>query len=97
MMKKNLIATIVLAVLLLTTGVASAHGRFGFGIFIAPPIFVAPAPVYPYPYPYHYRPYRDYGPYDHSYREWVPGYWEERWGPYGWERAWVPGYWRYYR
>jgi hypothetical protein len=25
----------------------------------------------------------------------VPGYWEERWSPYGWEKVWVPGYWRY--
>jgi len=98
-MKKTLIGVIVLSGILLVTGVASGHGRFGFGIFFAPPIIIAPAPVYPYPYsyPHYYYPPPPYGPHDYyGNREWVPGRWEERWGPYGWERVWVPGYWRYY-
>jgi len=85
---------IVLLVIFLVTGSASAwfrpHHRYHHprvGIFIGPPIIWAP--------PVHYR--SDYPPnsyYDYGYRVWAPGYWEERWTPYGWERVWVPGYWQ---
>lgn len=89
----------LLTAMLLTAGSASAwgghhRGHFGFGFFIGPPVIVAPPPVY---YRGYYPPYRSYGPgyYDYGYRVWVPGYWEEQWTPYGWDRVWIPGYWRY--
>jgi hypothetical protein len=25
----------------------------------------------------------------------VPGYWDYRRGPYGWERVWIPGHWQW--
>jgi hypothetical protein len=25
----------------------------------------------------------------------VPGYWDYRQGPYGWERIWIPGHWEW--
>jgi hypothetical protein len=56
---------------------------------------VAPPPVY---YRGYYSPPSYYGPdyyYNDPYRVWVPGYWENRWTPYGWERIWIPGYWQY--
>lgn len=95
-MKKILIVAFALASILLTTGIASAHGRIGFGFFFGPPVVVAPAPVYNY-YPY-YRPYPypgSYYGYDYDYRVWIPGHWQEIRDRYGWRRAWVPGHWRY--
>jgi hypothetical protein len=91
---------LILMVFLITTDIASARGRYHHGpshrsgFYIGPPsIWVAP-PVYYRPY---YPSYRAYPPdyYGYGYRVWVPGYWEERWTPYGWEKVWVPGYWRY--
>jgi hypothetical protein len=102
-MKKTLIGVIAMSGILLVTGVASGHGYggFGFGVFFALPIIIAPAPVYPYPcsYPYtnrYYPPPPDARPDYYGDRVWIPGRWEEQWGPYGWERVWIPGYWRYY-
>ena len=89
-MKRTLIAAIALSLMLLTAGVASAHGRFGARIFIGPPVFAAPVPV---PYPYYYRSYPYYDPDPYGYREWVPGHWEGRRGYYGSERVWIPGHW----
>jgi len=94
-MKRLLIVGAILVTLLLTTGAAFAwgghrgHSHFGFGLFIAPPVVVAPPPVYHRSY---YPPY-DYGYYPRSDRVWIPGYWGWRQTPYGWEREWIPGYW----
>jgi hypothetical protein len=102
-MKKFLTVSLVGVIFLMTAGTASAHwgGRYGFGVSIGPPIVVPapPPPVYYrgyYPPPYYYGP-GYYGPgyYGPSNRTWVPGRWEWRMGPYGWERAWIPGYWEY--
>ncbi len=99
-MKKILFILLILITFLLISGVASARDRYPYHhrhpyrseIYISPPaIWIAP-PVYYRPY---YSPYRDYPPTPYGYRVWVPGYWEERWTPYGWEKVWVPGYWRY--
>jgi hypothetical protein len=95
-MKKLLFVGIIPVALLLTAGPAFAwssgshgHSSFGFGLFIAPPVFAAPPPVY------HggYYPSYGYGYHPRSYRVWVPGYWGWRHTPYGWERQWIPGYW----
>jgi hypothetical protein len=93
-----MISLIILAIFL-SSGSAFAWFRpyYGhFGVFIAPPpIWVAPPPVYYrgyYPPPSYYG--QDYY-YNDPYRVWVPGYWENRWTPYGWERIWIPGYWQY--
>ena len=96
-MKKILIVSMVLATILLTSGVASAHWRshFSFGVFLPPVAVWAPVPP-PVVYP-GYPPYGYYSPGYDGYRAWVPGYWESRWAPYGWTRVWIPGYWRYER
>ena len=98
-MKKFIMISLVLLVIFLTSGSALAwhrHHRGHFGIFIAPPpIWIAPPPVYYrgyYPPPGYYPP-----DYYEPYRVWVPGHWEERGTPYGWERIWIPGYWEYRR
>ncbi len=97
-----MLISIIFMILVLTVGAAFAsgwgnhhrhyryHGYSSFGIFIGPPVIWAP-PIY---HQYYYPPPVYEGPsyYD---RAWVPGHWEERYGPYGWERVWVPGYWRY--
>ena len=93
-MKKILLAGIVVAVVLLVAGSASAHWRhhFGFGFSFSPPAaWVAPPPYYPGYYAPHGYP----DPYDYGYRARVPGHWEKRWTPYGWRRVWVPGYWQH--
>lgn len=92
-MKKILIVSMVLATILLTSGVASAHWRshFSFGVFLPPVAVWAPPPVV---YP-GYPPYGYYSPGYYGYRAWVPGFWESRWTPYGWRRVWIPGHWRY--
>jgi hypothetical protein len=99
-MKKLLIIGAVLVALMLVNEDAFArsrfhghgHSHFSFGLFVAPPVFVAPPPVY---YRSYYPPY-DYGYYPRSSRVWIPGYWGWRRGPYGgWERAWIPGYWNW--
>jgi hypothetical protein len=94
-MKKFLMISLILLAIFLSSGSASAH-RFGFGVFVAPPILLPPPPVIYYRG--YYPPPSYYGP-DYSYgypdRVRVPGHWEQRWTPYGWERAWIPGYWRY--
>ena len=98
-MRKFLIISIVLITIFLVTGAASAwyrphrHHHYGFGVFIGPPVIWAPPLYYRYPYYPDYSP--PYGYYNYGYRVWVPGHWEERWTPYGWERVWIPGYWRY--
>ncbi len=100
-MKKLLMITLIILAIFLSSGSASAwyrpYGGFGhFGVFIAPPpIWVAPPPIY---YRGYYSPPSYYGPdyyYNAPYRGWVPGHWENRRTPYGWERAWIPGYWQY--
>lgn len=99
-MKKILVISLTLLVILLTTGVASAWHRHHFshrhhshfGVFIGSPFVLIGPPVYHRPY---YPYYRAYPPEGYGYQVWVPGYWEERWTPHGWEKVWVPGYWRY--
>jgi hypothetical protein len=98
-MKKVLMICIVFLVILLTIGSASAWHRHPYSnlrLFIGPPVVWVPPPVY---YRGYYPPYDYVGPgyYEYGYRVWVPGYWEERWTPYGWERVWIPGYWEYRR
>jgi len=90
-MKKVLIFSIAFVTILLTMGTASAHWRthFGFGLVLPPPVVWAPPVVYP-----SYPAYGNYGPGYYGHRVWVPGYWENRWTPYGWTRAWISGYWR---
>jgi hypothetical protein len=92
-MKKVLFITAVVLVFFLTTGIASARVFFRFGFFppavIGPPVVVAPPPAY-YPYPDGY-----YGPGYYGYRAWVPGYWDNIWTSYGWEKVWHPGHWEY--
>lgn len=106
-MKKFLIMGVLLLVILLSAGQASAwhrpahHRHFGFGIIIGPPIILPPPP--PIYYRDYYPPYGYYGPgyygppgyYDYGRRVWIPGHWEDRWTPYGWDRVWIPGYWEY--
>ncbi|MFB3885322.1 MAG: hypothetical protein ACE144_08830 [Thermodesulfobacteriota bacterium] len=101
-MKKEIVIIVtVLLVILLVAGVSFAsgwghrghfrgHGHSGFGIFIGPPLIWAPPPVY---HRHYYPPPVYEGP---RYRDpaWVPGHWEERYGPDGREWVWVPGYWR---
>ena len=95
-MKKILLISMLLAVLFLTTGTASAWVSFGFRlpgppVVVGPPVVtVAPPPYYPYPYAYPY-----YGYY--GYRTWVPGYWGGGWVGHGWGRAWHGGHWGYRR
>ncbi|HSB04166.1 MAG TPA: hypothetical protein VLK23_03160 [Thermodesulfobacteriota bacterium] len=95
-MKKTLIVSMVfsmfLITILLTSEVASAHWRshFNFGVYFAPPVVWPPVVGYPT-----YPPFGYYGPGYYGYRAWVPGYWEDRWTPYGWRRIWIPGFWRY--
>ena len=95
-MKKILMVGVILMVIFVMAGSASAwgrgfHGGFGgprFGVFIGPPAVWGPPAyyrAYPPPYPY----------YNYDNRVWIPGHWENRQTPYGWERAWVPGYWQY--
>jgi hypothetical protein len=98
-MKKTIITTLILLAILLSSGSAFAwyrHSPGHFGIFITPPpVWVAPPAVYYrgyYPQPSYYGPGYYY---DYPDRVWVPGYWEQRWTPYGWERVWIPGYWQY--
>ena len=96
-MKRFIVFSLILLAIFLSSGSAFAWRGYGhFGVFIAPPpIWVAPPPVY---YRGYYSPPSYYGPdyyYNDPYRVWVPGYWENRWTPYGWERIWIPGYWQY--
>ncbi len=90
-MKKLLFIISILALFLVTAGIADARVflRFGFGwpFVIGPRVVAAPPPVY-YSYPY-------YGPGYYGYRVWVPGYWSRTWTGYGWERVWHPGHWEY--
>jgi len=101
-MRKSILILLILISFLLMTDIASARDRRSYyhgyshsqGIYIGPPaVWISPPPYYRTYYP----PYQYYPPdyYGYSNRVWVPGYWEERWTPYGWERVWVPGYWRY--
>ena len=98
MKKLIIIMTLILLTVFLSSGVALARGghfRGHFGVFIAPPpIWIGPPAIIHrgyYPPPSYYPPPNYYEPN----RVWVPGHWEERWSPYGWERAWIPGYWQY--
>ncbi|MGQ9646355.1 MAG: hypothetical protein ACUVWO_07455 [Thermodesulfobacteriota bacterium] len=102
-MKKILILSIASLVLVLSVGPASAwyghrpypRSHFHFGVFIGPPVILLPPPP---PVRYYYDrsdPPVDYYEYDRVDRVWVPGYWEYRKGPYGWERFWVPGHWEW--
>ena len=97
-MKKIIMISLILLAIFLSSGQAFAWHRGHFGIFIAPrPLWVGPPVFYS---PGYYPPPSYYGPgyyYSSPYRVWVPGYWEERWTPYGRERAWIPGYWKYRR
>jgi hypothetical protein len=97
-MKKLIMISLILLAIFLSSGSALAwhrhfHGYGHFGIFIAPPPLWIPPPPAIY-YRGYYPPPAYYGPYYEPYRAWVPGHWEERQTPYGWERIWVPGYWR---
>ncbi len=94
-MKKALIISVILLTVLGTIGIASAHWRFGLGgVFIGPPVVVAPPYAYYRPY-YPPHGYYGYGYSGYGYRTWVPGHWEQRWTPYGWRNAWIPGYRQY--
>lgn len=96
-MKKVLMMAMVLLIVLITVGSASAWHRHPrghrhqFGVFIGPPVIYVPLPP-PVRYHYYYPPY-DY--YDRGYRVWVPGYWDTRWTSYGWERVWIPSHWEW--
>jgi hypothetical protein len=97
-MKKFLIIGLTLLAIFFASESAQAH-RWGFGVVIAPPLFLPPPPgIYYrgyYPPPgYYYGP-NYYYYYNDPYRVWVPGHWEDRQTPNGWERVWIPGYWRY--
>ena len=96
-MKKIWVIGFALLIILLAAGPALAWHRYfhpGFGVFITPPIVLAPPPMvfyhgyYP-PYGYHAYDYPD------RYRAWIPGYWDRRWTPYGWQRLWIPGHWQW--
>ena len=107
-MKKVLMVGVVLLILILTVGPASAwtrhgyrhgyphHGHSRFEVFIGPPVIFVPPPP-----PVRYYDYRSYPPddsydyYERGNRVWVPGYWEYRSGPYGRERVWIPGHWEW--
>ncbi len=81
--------SLVLVAIFLWSGQALAWHRGHFGIFIGPRLWVGPPAFYSpgyYPPPVYYSS---------PYRAWVPGHWESRWTPYGWQRAWIPGYWAY--
>jgi hypothetical protein len=102
-MRRSILILLILISFLITTDIASArdgrhyyHGpSYRSGFYISPPVIRIAPPVHYRPY---YPSYRIYPPadyYEYGYKVWVPGYWEERWMPYGWERVWVPGYWRY--
>jgi len=99
MKKLTLVAiSLILLTLFLSSGPALAwRGHGHFGPFVAPPPFWAgpPAVYYRgyYPPPGYYGPDYYYGPS----RVWIPGHWEDRWTPSGWQRAWIPGYWEYRR
>ena len=95
-MKKILFISIALVTVLLTAGMASAHGwtYFGVGVSLPLPILQVvppPAVVYSPGYP---PSYGYYSPGYYAPRVWVPGYWGSHWTPYGWRRVWVRGYWR---
>ena len=99
-MKKFIVISLILLTIFLSSGSALAwrgHSHGHFGVFIAPPpIWVGPPAYY---YPRYYPPPSYYGP-DYYYapsRVWIPGHWEDRWAPHGWERVWIPGYWEYRR
>jgi hypothetical protein len=98
--KKVFIFSLVILTLLLSTSPVFAwhRGHHHSGVFIGPPFFFfAPPPIYIAPPPFYYLPppyYYD-GYYSRDYRVWVPGYWDYRRAPYGWERAWIPGHWEY--
>ncbi len=100
-MKKILLTSLILLTIFVTFESALAWHRPPRGHFKViippPPLFLVPPVIYyrgyfPPPNSYRSPDYYD----DESYRVWVPGHWEERWGPYGWERVWIPGHWRYY-
>lgn len=100
MIKRILIISVLIFILLFfskNTFSWHRHPRhyFSFGIVFAPPPIVIGPPVIYWNY-YMPPPPKVYEPpyYICPNRVWVPGYWEERWTPYGWERVWVPGYWR---
>lgn len=98
-MKKVILVSLILLTVIILSGPAFAwHGHFRghFGVFLAPsPFWVGPPAVY---YPGYYPPPVDYGPdYYGPYRVWIPGHWENRWTPSGWQRAWIRGYWEYRR
>ena len=102
-MRKFFIIISIFFIFLLTIDIAQAWHKYpyrhhyrDFGIYIGPPVIVIAPPIY---YRWYYPPYPYHPSYDcrYGYRVWVPGHWEERWTPYGWERVWVPGYWRYNR
>ncbi|MGQ9509719.1 MAG: hypothetical protein ACUVTN_10015 [Thermodesulfobacteriota bacterium] len=107
MIRKVINLSLFFLILFSSMGVASAwerhshwrpHFHIGFQIILPPP-----PPILLYPPVVIYREYSPSYYYDgpryyrEGYREWVPGHWEERWTPYGWERIWVPGHWRYWR
>lgn len=90
-MKKILFISIALVTVLLTAGMASAHGwtYFGVGVSLSLPILqVVPPPAVVYS-PGYSPSYGYYAP-----RVWAPGYWGSHWTPYGWRKVWVRGYWR---
>ena len=95
----------VLLVLFVSAAPASAgHNRFwpglaiGLGSAIVLGNILYPPRAYSY-YPasgYYYEPAPAYcpPPPPRARGYWVPGHWEEGYGPYGgWERVWVRGYW----
>ncbi|MCJ7704842.1 MAG: hypothetical protein MUO28_04800, partial [Desulfobacterales bacterium] len=89
---------LILITFLLTTTITSARDRYPYhhrhpyrsGIHIGPPDIDITSGLLSVILPSLSSPSFLYG-----YRVWVPGYWEERWTPYGCESAWVPGHWRY--
>jgi hypothetical protein len=97
------ISLLILLILLISAHLASAwdryyhyrpHSHFSFRVIVPPPVLLPPPPPIVFRGYYYYEEPRYYGD-GCEYREWVPGHWEERWTPYGWERVWVPGHWRY--
>lgn len=73
------------------------RGYSNFGVFIGPPAIFVPPPLPPLRYYYYdsYPPDRYYDYYEQGDRVWVPGYYEYRRTPYGWQRVWIPGHWEW--
>jgi hypothetical protein len=95
-MKTFLVIGIACLIVFSAAGSGFAWHRYSprFGVFVRPPVILAPPP--PIIYHGYAAPPNGYYGYDYYYgrhRVWVPGYWDWRWTPNGRGRVWAPGYW----